>query len=177
MSQHSEIFLKACADTRSAWGATMLPRMIKPEKVELLSCALKSAGARELAELLVEIAWSPYSGAGGYVGLNATQATKLSTLLMTALLMPMVAQRSQSGQAGQAIDLRAAKQALVHWIDSGELPSGLDRQAQDLQRITQLLGGPEARISLTAPLASPLEFSILVLYGDGLDSNRPREHQ
>jgi hypothetical protein len=174
MSRHSEMFLRACADTRSAWGATMLPRMVKPEKVELLSRALKSAGARELAGLLVEIAWAPYSGAGGYVALDATQANKLCTLLMASLLLPMVANRSQSGQD---IDLRVVKESLVHWIDSGELPPGFDRQAQDLENITRLLGGPEARIALTAPLASPLEFSILALYGDGQQSSLPRESQ
>lgn len=156
---HSELFSKACRDTRTAWEKTRISSMVVSGKVESLRTSLRESGAAEISRMLMAMSYAPYSGAATSIGLNDGKASQLSETLMTAILQPYVTMR----RVGAEIDLGELKAGLVQWIDSGSLPEPMNKCAGDLRQITNLIGVPEARIALTAPFAAPLEFSILVL--------------
>lgn len=160
MPRHSDLFRKACQDTNTAWQKTGLALMARPEKVDRLRTCFRFGTAADIAALLMEMAWDPYNGGGGYVGIDSGKARKLSELLMTAILLPMTWQRDM-----QDVELlpERIKDALVYWIDTGFLPNHLKSQSDEIRRITDLMGGAPARIALSAPFAAPLEFAVLAL--------------
>lgn len=171
---HSDLFIKTCIDTRTAWKATNLAAKVQSAQVERLNEALRTASAKELANFLMEISYAPYSGAAANLGLNDGNANRLSCTLMTAILMPYISMRGKD----ESINLDILKLGMITWIDSAVLPPQYRPLAAELDKITALIDSSSARISLTAPFAAPIEFSLqaLAIKMSQQDSSRERDH-
>lgn len=156
----SALYSKARTDTRTAWSASRLERLFKAEKIAELGVSLREANASQLAELFMRMSYAPYSGAATS-GLDDGKAAKLSQYLLAAIFGPFVSKRAR----GQSVDLEAVQERIVQWIDSGSMGPEFDQSAPDLTAITALIGAVEARITLCAPFAAPIEFAILALSG------------
>lgn len=160
---HSELFIKACKDTRQAWSVAGIGQKVPEERLTSLKDSLVEASASELADLFMKMAYSPFSSAAHQMGINDGKAMSLSKHLASALLESYVRRR----EAGAVLDLLAFRAGVANWIDHGELPSGFHSESSDLSKITSLIEGAEARIALTAPIAAPIEFCLVAM--DHLD--------
>lgn len=159
---HSDLFRKTCVDARSAWGIAKLGEKMIPARREEIREAISRLDAASIADLLARMSYAPFNALAASEGLNDGNALRLSKHLACAALLPYVARRP----SGQSVDLVDFKSGLIHWIDEGRLPDGFHQDGSDLSRITALIGDDSARVTLTAPLAAPIEFCIITLEGE-----------
>lgn len=153
--RRSDLFRKATADTRTAWEQTRLASRLKQAKFEQLDAVLRHGSAEDISSLLLEIAHSPFGSVAAYLPINDGKIMKMCGYFMTALLEEFVMARG----ADDRVDLRGVQDAILHWLDEEGLPS---RGGDSLREITRLImGTPEVRVTLAAPFASPIEFSLL----------------
>lgn len=152
-----QAYLVACAQTRKAWHHTSLLARARPEHIEQVRGAIASLDAEALAALICDIsgplhpgepaqAQAPWVKKGNALARTAVQAILIPLVALRDAQVGQVVHQAESGErgpqaAGAALDVDQLKSWIVHWIESGTLPSsaGADSRSNDAGLIAQWL--------------------------------------